>query len=735
MSYTIDPRAAVPNTQPDAPRAVGAGVAGGSRGVRLDVPEGNTSVGNLGLLTQFGSKLLEPLIKKEQEQAFIDGMSRAASGEAAAEIEAKRPAWASAFGDSAATQGARLFEKITDAAALQREVAESLTTDRAMPPDEYSKVLYKRLTSRKSGDPTRDSVYMQAALQFLPDAMRMQAKAHMAWQQDQANASAIQMTDHVIAAAHSTVDAMSKDPRVKDEAAYSNTVAAVTSLLSPMPGIDFDKQVRRFVDGVQAGMLRGEFGVMQMLKDNGLLQAMPPAAAEALMATERTESHRALPGKIAERIPGVVEVWSAALVNSDMTPDQVRAVARTVNANVVEATGIRAAQFVTDAEVERKIVQDIRDDKQRAEAEKRMQEAEARAIQRENQREARAQAAKLAEQAYTRSLLEGLSVTTRGTGTFGTTAIDINQRIPGFAVAAENMIMEKFAAGPPVVAGKRPTFQETAAYRANLLKDYTGDVGPIATGIQQRLLSSLRSKEVTAENYVDLLTIAALQGSGAAGRMFNGQMNQLAVAVAEELKLNPSGVDPKTIVETARAKVRLSDFGNAPGANVAAAAVKEWRAALPGKTAGEYGDVSFAVAAAMKEVGHLGSKEGKHLQLVGAAARLGVNDIGGVSFVQDPELPPFLGDMQEKDAAPALKQELDKVLKVWNIGPQDLKITYTSVSATEGPILTVIGPGKDSAGRRMIHQLSLKSLKEARNNRVSDTIPKNEGMLGNFTSP
>lgn len=683
-SFTIDPARAVPNEQPDAPRAVGAGVQGGSQGVRLQAPQRGAVGGvDMKLLMQFGGNLLEPIIKREQEAKFLDGMSRASQGEAAADIAAKRPEWAQAFGDDAATQGARAFEKVSDSAAFQTEVMENMTVDRSLPPEEFTASIYKRLQARKSGDPLRDQVLMQSVIGWLPDAQRMHTRAHKAWGQEQAEASHAQAADHVVQAAVSTVEAVRNDPRLKDEQAYENSKAALVSLFQPLPGVDYEKQTLRVVDALRASMHRGEFGALQMLREADLLGKIPAQHQDQLLATERQQAARYLPERAAARVPQVVDAWAVLLANRDMTPEQVRAAASGINKNVAMATGIDAVPFITADQIERKIISDIADDERRREAEEAKRQRDRERAQDRALALADKAREKREELAAIQAQVQAAFATTRGTGATGAMIEDLNSAIPGTKKVADEYLRTLWNQGP-----QDP--QALAQHRANLLKDYVGTNGPIPQLLQARLHSSLNAAEVTPDVLQDLMTVHALRGTPAAGRLFTGDMYSLAEAVLNASARDPNA-DPKTVLQVARAQVRTEKLGKQSLPKAAAKELEDlWEDS-------EVGNATPLLARALDDISGISGSDERQLHFTGAATRLGVRKSGGVTFTQlDPETPDWNskllagGRLNDDEAGEFFRAAVDDAVKSMKADPRNVQVLRQPDDPVRGPVFLIL---------------------------------------------
>lgn len=348
MTFAINPDDATNRRQVAAPVAVQGGVETGARGVALEAPRQGAKLGTdlLSLMKYSGGMLTEKL-KQSEEEAFLDGMSQAAQGVAAADINAERPAWAQAFGDSTAVAGARAYEKVADSADLQTQVVEAMPELRRLPPDEFKTEVFRMLKSRETGDSVRDNVLLQTTLGWLPNIMVSHAKAHLGWQQAEAEAADLQMKDKVFTAHEALVRAQTQDPTQADPTAMEASARDVLGMLTPLPGVNVEQHSKRVVSLVRDHLTRGNMAVWNVLKTSGWLEEMDPDQVRMLRNTAQEAASRYLP----EKVPATVRAAyrTLRLNAANIGESELIEAVETLNKTVVEQTGIDERPFVSAA--------------------------------------------------------------------------------------------------------------------------------------------------------------------------------------------------------------------------------------------------------------------------------------------------------------------------------------------------------------------------------------------------
>ena len=112
----------------------------------------------LSAMLQLGQEVLQKEIERRREQAFLEGMVQAASGQALTEIVGNQPWYSRIFGPSAAVEGARAYSAQAAVARWVAEQQNNMGELRAMSPDAIPSRLMESMDSFMTGDAQTDSM-------------------------------------------------------------------------------------------------------------------------------------------------------------------------------------------------------------------------------------------------------------------------------------------------------------------------------------------------------------------------------------------------------------------------------------------------------------------------------------------------------------------------------------------------------------------------------------------------
>jgi hypothetical protein len=239
---------------------------------------------------KLAGKMLEPLVKREQEAQFYEGMSRAAAGEAAKDIAEGRTVVSAMFGPNNVELGARAYEAEADAANLMGKVYEALPTLSQMPTQQASQEIRKLVElHRPKDDPLRATMYEAAAVKEVPGILRAQAKKYAEFMQDRANTAHATRTLGLLDNYEAKIKAATSD----DERAL-----AVNSLLEAvdvMPGQDPARAMDNVGTSLIALVRQGKFESAKFFREQGLLKALDPKMAAMVENTIDIEATQRAP--------------------------------------------------------------------------------------------------------------------------------------------------------------------------------------------------------------------------------------------------------------------------------------------------------------------------------------------------------------------------------------------------------------------------------------------------------
>ena len=308
-SYALPDRQPVgPGNSPDTV-SIRGGVQGGvNTGINTSFSPTNPAAANstLDSLARFTQRALAPAIQREREARFLRGASRVAQGEAAADIDEQRPAWARAFGDTDEVLGARAYEGKADAARAELALRDTMEQDAELPPDEYAKVLQKRLASLETGDADRDTVWKSQVMGSLPLMMKEQAKANKSWSQKKALAA----RDDAIGAHITAFETAAKNAgstwSVEDRRTY---VSKLLSDIAPIaPGENPEVRDAQLARHLEAQVAAGRFATIGIFKETPeLWQSIPTPVQDRLEQMVRTRASQ----EIGKSIGDHPDLWES----------------------------------------------------------------------------------------------------------------------------------------------------------------------------------------------------------------------------------------------------------------------------------------------------------------------------------------------------------------------------------------------------------------------------------------
>lgn len=140
----------------------------------------------INLLWKFGEALVRPKIQQMQTEHFVQGMQRAAQGEAIQDIANDEPWYANIFGKADAVEGARQYNANARVQSAIGTMQDDMPNLRSMEPDAARKYFADSVTKNLTGDKAADAAIMLGIQKHLPTAMRQQSKEHYGWKQEQA---------------------------------------------------------------------------------------------------------------------------------------------------------------------------------------------------------------------------------------------------------------------------------------------------------------------------------------------------------------------------------------------------------------------------------------------------------------------------------------------------------------------------------------------------------------------
>jgi len=242
-----------------APQATGGDFA------RAGQQAAHVSLKALQALNTMAQGALAPIIERQQQQAYANGVAQVAQGRALMDIEREQPWYTQIFGPSATVRGAQAMSAMVELANASTEVTRAMPELRKQGPEMMRQYLAEQMQGVYTGDAAVDALVQQKLMESWTTTLSTHMKQHMAWQQEQAGAQFLALQQ-------------AEGTRLQET-------------LAQQEGFDHPDQmvweVDKFKDGLAkpAGMLDAAYGSYMAQAAQGQLHAGNFAAYEAMKAT------------------------------------------------------------------------------------------------------------------------------------------------------------------------------------------------------------------------------------------------------------------------------------------------------------------------------------------------------------------------------------------------------------------------------------------------------------------
>lgn len=333
-------------------------------------------------LTKMGNGVIEPMIKQEQQELFLQGAQRQMQGEALTDIVDSQPWYSKIFGPSASAQGARKMAELTSVDQVVNGMAAQMPKLREMSPEDFQAELRNQTQQHLTGDAEADTTIQMQILESSQALIKAHTKEHYAYTQEQMQA---QYTNGALVNAEQLqqgAQAAAKGTLSKDE--FEALKWKTSASLQPMEG----QSQESYFDSVHAAgveaMQQGNWHYVKMMEDAGIVRAMPSKLRQQWHEERRTLESQSLNDLAMGDYHLQLATISAQSQAGRLSPNQVLAAVKQMNDKVAAETGI-TRPFLDGKEVESLIqgnltgiyrAQERAQDKAEAAAEKRQEQLE-----------------------------------------------------------------------------------------------------------------------------------------------------------------------------------------------------------------------------------------------------------------------------------------------------------------------------------------------------------------------
>jgi hypothetical protein len=264
----------------NAPNTPGA-TSGGYGQLRVGMQGGTVNPGGTGIqniepkqhplvakLLGMTDKIASQELKRRQQDAYVSGMQRVASGEAVADIAKDQPWYSTLFGNSDVVEGARAYASQAAVSSASADLEELMPTLAALPPEEAKAHFSKVMNDNMTGDTATDANLVLAFGKTLPGIMKRQAKEHYGYLQNQAVVEQGKAFRAVARETQAAAKGFAMGSYTEDD--YNDVLNRMEAALLPAPGQDIEKYKHGLTALLEEQALAGNMHMLNALhKTNG----------------------------------------------------------------------------------------------------------------------------------------------------------------------------------------------------------------------------------------------------------------------------------------------------------------------------------------------------------------------------------------------------------------------------------------------------------------------------------
>lgn len=297
----------------------------------------------LDLLMQVGEAVIRPHVERAQQAAYLEGATRVAQGESLKDIVDEQPWYSRIFGPAASVQGARQAASIKQVDAFTNRLFERMSDLRQLNPEEAAKEVHAELVNHLTGDPQTDMVIQQKMLESSGQFFRAHAKEHVAFVQGEMQS---QVTGAVIEATK-VLQHMGRQRAAGmiSEEDWQLAQANAAGAMMPLEGQTAESFWTGITVAAEDAMVQGNFHVIGLMQESGLIDQMPPEQRKTLLDNVRKYENitRERDGYW-EFGPRIAQLKAAA-DTGQISPAQVGEAIHAMNVEFSMATGISTPLF------------------------------------------------------------------------------------------------------------------------------------------------------------------------------------------------------------------------------------------------------------------------------------------------------------------------------------------------------------------------------------------------------
>ena len=219
----------------------------------------------------FAETLLKPVAAELAERKFLEGVQRAASGEALTEIVNTQPWYSKIFGPSSAVEGARQYNLDAQAAKFDAAVQQAMPTLRNTSPDELPSIIQKMSKEFETGDPTTDAQLGLRLTKVLPNLIQAHTREYYKAQQEHAYNQRFDAAQQNA----TSLQIVSQDPMASEDDKQLRQANFLQGFVLPA-GVDPESH-KQFIQTSLASLAEaGQFHALDVAMKSGVARELTP---------------------------------------------------------------------------------------------------------------------------------------------------------------------------------------------------------------------------------------------------------------------------------------------------------------------------------------------------------------------------------------------------------------------------------------------------------------------------
>lgn len=223
------------------------------------------------VLLGFAKEKAAPMVKQMEEEAFLTGMQRAASGEALTDIVNSQPWYSGIFGDAPLVEGARTFEVQTGVTNWLTEQEARMPELRRQSPDQIPQLLLDATKKLQTGDARADTMMQMEIIKRVPDFIKVHTREHYKYLQEQAVET--RMNSWQAQASSLQIAYQAQEGMISPEELERRQGNLIEALV-PTPGANPDTWENNVVQFAAWAADTGNFHTLDLLTKSGTVGAM-----------------------------------------------------------------------------------------------------------------------------------------------------------------------------------------------------------------------------------------------------------------------------------------------------------------------------------------------------------------------------------------------------------------------------------------------------------------------------